>query len=128
MSLARSLAISLVGLEGELVEVQCDISSGLPGLSFTGLPDTSVVEARDRVRSAVLNSGATWPQQKITVALLPADLRKVGSRFDLALAGAGLAGGGTGPAAAVSEAGGDAGAGAGGWPPPGPRVPPAGPA
>jgi magnesium chelatase family protein len=104
MTLGRSLAVSLVGLEGQLVEVQCDISSGLPGLSFTGLPDTSVVEARDRVRSALLNSGASWPQQKITVALLPADLRKVGSRFDLALAVALLAGAGTVPAEAITEA------------------------
>jgi magnesium chelatase family protein len=93
MPLARALAMSLVGLDGQLVEVECDISSGLPGLSFTGLPDTSVVESRDRVRSAIANSQAEWPKQKITVALLPADLRKVGSRFDLALALAVLAAG-----------------------------------
>jgi magnesium chelatase family protein len=104
MPLARTLAISLAGLEGQLVEVQCDISSGLPGLSFTGLPDTSVVEARDRVRSALVNSGVPWPNQKITVALLPADVRKVGSRFDLALAVAVLAGCGVVPAEAVADA------------------------
>jgi magnesium chelatase family protein len=104
MALARTLAMSLAGLEGQLVEVQCDISTGLPGLSFTGLPDTSVVEARDRVRSALINSGVAWPNQKITVALLPADLRKVGSRFDLALAVAVLAGAGVVPPDAVAEA------------------------
>jgi magnesium chelatase family protein len=91
MGLARTLAVALTGLEGRLVEVQCDISNGLPGLSFTGLPDTSVVESRDRLRAAVLNSGAEWPSQKVTVALLPADLRKVGSRFDLAVGMAVLA-------------------------------------
>ena len=103
MALARSFALSLVGVEGELVEVQCDISSGLPGLTFTGLPDASVTESRERVRSAIVNSGASWPNQKITVALLPADLRKVGSRFDLALALAVLAGAGVVPAAAVAD-------------------------
>ena len=103
MALARCYAMSLVGLEGQLVEVQCDISSGLPGLSFTGLPDASVLEARERVRSAVVNSGASWPNQKITVALLPADVRKVGSRFDLALALAVLAGAGAVPPAAVAD-------------------------
>jgi magnesium chelatase family protein len=91
MPLARTLAMTLVGLEGQLIEVECDISSGLPGLSLTGLPDTSVVESRDRVRSAIANCGAEWPRQKITVALLPADVRKIGSRFDLALALAVLA-------------------------------------
>lgn len=86
MTLARSLAVSLTGLDGQLVEVECDISAGLPGLSFTGLPDASVMESRDRLRAALLNSGVKWPDRKITVALLPADVRKVGSRFDLAVA------------------------------------------
>lgn len=86
MSLARTLAVALVGLHGQLVEIECDISSGLPGMSFTGLPDASVNESRDRLRAALANSGADWPERKITVALLPADVRKVGSRFDLATA------------------------------------------
>jgi magnesium chelatase family protein len=101
MSLSRSLAVSLTGLEGQLVEVQCDISAGLPGLSFTGLPDTSVIESRDRLRSALLNSGGEWPNRKVTVALLPADVRKVGSRFDLAVGVAVLAAGGQVPAESV---------------------------
>jgi len=86
MGLARTLSVALAGVSGKLVEVETDLSAGLPGLTFTGLPDVSVTEARDRVRAAVLNSGFQWPSQRITVALLPADLRKNGSMFDLALA------------------------------------------
>jgi magnesium chelatase family protein len=104
MSLARTLAISLAGLDGQLVEVECDISAGLPGLSFTGLPDASVVESRDRLRAAILNSGAEWPNRKVTVALLPADVRKVGSRFDLAVGVCVLAAGGQVPVDAVAGA------------------------
>ncbi|MCL2781484.1 MAG: YifB family Mg chelatase-like AAA ATPase [Actinomycetia bacterium] len=91
MTVARTLAVSLIGVTGQLVEVEADLSAGLPGLSFTGRADASVVEARDRIRSAVLNSGLSWPNRRITVALLPADMRKVGARFDLALAVAVLA-------------------------------------
>jgi magnesium chelatase family protein len=104
MGLSHTFAVSLTGLEGSLVEVECDISAGLPGLSFTGLPDTSVVESRDRLRSALLNSGAEWPNSKITVALLPADVRKVGSRFDLAVGVAVLAAAGQVPTDFVSRA------------------------
>ncbi|MFN2562241.1 MAG: YifB family Mg chelatase-like AAA ATPase [Jatrophihabitans sp.] len=104
MPLACTLAVALTGLEGQLVEVECDISNGLPGLSFTGLPDASVLQSRERVRSAVLNSGVDWPHQKITMALLPADLPKVGSRFDLALALAVLAAAGSVPANSVGRA------------------------
>src|SRR6478736_1834742 len=87
MSIARTLGVALTGLTGQIVEVQADLSAGLPGLTFTGLPDTSVVEARDRIRAAVLNSGSAWPNRRITLALLPADVRKAGSRFDLAIVG-----------------------------------------
>ncbi len=104
MGLARTLAVALIGTEGQLVEVECDISTGLPGLSFTGLPDTSVMESRDRLRSALLNSDAEWPSHKVTVALLPADLRKVGSRFDLAVGMAVLAADGQVPAESVAGA------------------------
>ena len=77
---------------------------GLPGLSFTGLPDASVNESRDRLRSALVNSGASWPNGKVTVALLPADVRKVGSRFDLAVAIALLGAAEQVPPAAVAGA------------------------
>jgi magnesium chelatase family protein len=86
MGLARTSSVALVGSRGHVIEVEVDISQGLPGLTFTGLPDTSVSEARDRVRAAILNAGGSWPQQRITVALLPADVRKHGSIFDLAVA------------------------------------------
>lgn len=102
MTVARTYAATLVGVAGYPVEIEADLSSGLPGLTFTGLPDTTVVEARDRVRAAILNSGADWPNRRITLALLPADLRKFGSRFDLALAVAILAVAGAIPAENLS--------------------------
>ena len=104
MGLARALAVALTGLDGQVVEVECDISAGLPGLAFTGRADTSVVESRDRVRAAVVNSGASWPGLKMTVALLPADVRKVGSRFDLAVGLAVLAADEQVPPASVARA------------------------
>jgi magnesium chelatase family protein len=91
MALARSLAVALTGVRASVVEVEADLSQGLPTMSFTGSADTSVVESRDRVRAAVQNSGISWPNRRITVALLPADVRKSGSRFDLAIAVAVLA-------------------------------------
>ncbi|MEP6599788.1 MAG: YifB family Mg chelatase-like AAA ATPase [Actinomycetota bacterium] len=103
MPIARTLAIAITGVTGQLVEVEADLSAGLPGLSFTGLADVSVVESRDRIRAAVLNAGAEWPNRRITVALLPADVRKVGSRFDLALALVVLAAGGAVPSGAIAD-------------------------
>ena len=91
MALARTRAVALIGMDGQLVEIEADLSAGLPGMSITGLADTAVMESRDRIRSAIANSGADWPNRRITVALLPADVRKAGSRFDLALAVAVLA-------------------------------------
>ncbi len=95
MSYARALAIGLTGVTGHLVEVEADVAAGLPGLALTGLPDTALHEARDRVRAALANSGESWPNRRITVNLLPATLPKHGSGFDLAIAtvvsaGAGL--------------------------------------
>jgi magnesium chelatase family protein len=99
MSYARVLCIGLVGLTGHLVEVEADLSTGLPVVVLTGLPDTALNEARDRVRAAVVNSGQTWPNRRITVNLLPATLPKHGSGFDLAIACALLAGAGELPLA-----------------------------
>jgi magnesium chelatase family protein len=85
MSYARVLCIGLVGMQGHLVEVEADLYPGLPAVVLTGLPDTELHEARDRVRAAVVNSGQAWPNRRITVNLLPATLPKHGSCFDLAV-------------------------------------------
>jgi magnesium chelatase family protein len=78
------------GLEARLVEVQVDISSGVPGFFLVGLASGSVREARERVRAAIRNSGLTFPQRRLTVNLAPAELRKDGSGLDLAI-GVGIA-------------------------------------
>lgn len=99
MSYARVLCVGLVGVTGHLVEVEADLSAGLPAVVLTGLPDTALNEARDRVRAAVVNSGQSWPNRRITVNLLPATLPKHGSGFDLAISCALLAGAGELPLA-----------------------------
>ena len=104
MALARTFSVSVIGVSGRLVEVEADLSAGLPGLTFTGLADASVLESRERVRAAVLNSGFSWPNKRITVALLPADLRKHGSMFDLALAVSVLCAAGEVPSSALVDA------------------------
>jgi magnesium chelatase family protein len=99
MSYAKVLAVGLVGLAGHVVEVEADLAAGLPGLTLTGLPDAALSEARDRVRAALVNSGESWPNRRITVNLLPAALPKHGSVFDLAIAATVLAGAGELPLA-----------------------------
>jgi len=86
MALARAHSVAIVGVEGHLIEVEADIAQGLPMTILIGLPDTALREARDRIRAAIVNSGESWPQQKITVGLSPASLPKRGSGFDLAIA------------------------------------------
>jgi magnesium chelatase family protein len=84
--------VTLVGVQGHLVEVEADLGQGVPSFSLVGLPDTSLSESRDRVRAAVLNSGQPWPAtRRITINLSPASLPKRGSSFDLAIAAAVLA-------------------------------------
>jgi len=85
MGLATALSVALVGLRGEPVEVQCHVASGLPQFTVTGLPDAAVTQARDRVRAAVLTSGAEWPGRRITIGLYPATLPKTGSALDLSV-------------------------------------------
>jgi magnesium chelatase family protein len=86
MALGRTTSAALVGVEGALVGVEADIGPGLPGYTLVGLPDTALHESRDRVRAAIVNSGCSWPDRRITVGLSPADLPKSGSHFDLAVA------------------------------------------
>ena len=84
--LARLPSAALRGLNAEPVDVEVDLSRGLPAWNMVGLPEAAVREARDRVRSALLNSGFEFPLRHITVNLAPADKRKDGSHFDLPVA------------------------------------------
>ncbi|OPF72694.1 Mg chelatase-like protein [Streptomyces antioxidans] len=86
MGFARTCSVALVGVEGVVVEVQADLEPGVAAFTLVGLPDKSLVESRDRVRAAVVNSGGEWPQRKLTVGLSPASVPKGGSGFDLAVA------------------------------------------
>lgn len=86
MGYARACSVALVGVEGVVVEVQADLEPGVAAFTLVGLPDKSLIESRDRVRAAVVNSGAEWPQKKLTVGLSPASVPKSGSGFDLAVA------------------------------------------
>ncbi len=85
--LSKVTSCAVVGLDGALVDVEVDISNGQPGLTIVGLPDTSVQESRERVRSAIKNSNLFYPfNKRITVNLAPADLRKEGPSYDLPIA------------------------------------------
>ncbi|MFB7498680.1 YifB family Mg chelatase-like AAA ATPase [Streptomyces sp. NPDC056161] len=86
MGFARTCSVALVGVEGVVVEVQADLEPGVAAFTLVGLPDKSLTESRDRVRAAVVNSGASWPSKKLTVGLSPASVPKAGSGFDLAVA------------------------------------------
>ena len=79
----QARSVGLDGLTGIPVTVDCDISRGLPGMNIVGLGDAAVVQARDRVRSAVINSGLQWPKSRVVVSLSPASVPKTGSGFDL---------------------------------------------
>lgn len=103
MVLGRTLAVSLLGMTGHVVEVEAHLAPSLPAFVLVGLPDASLAEARDRVRAAVVSCGLTWPNRRTTVNLAPAALPKSGPGFDLAIAVAVLAGAG------VLGAGGPAG-------------------
>ena len=85
MSVATTHGIALSGLEGHIIDIEVDVSQGLPGYQLLGLPDAALNEARDRIRSAIHNSAKRWPQSKITVSLSPAWLPKSGSSFDLSI-------------------------------------------
>ena len=84
--LAKVTSCAVVGLEGVLIEVEVDISRGLPSMTIVGLPDTAVQESRERVRAAIKNSGLPFPSERLTVNLAPADIRKAGPAYDLPIA------------------------------------------
>jgi magnesium chelatase family protein len=98
VAVCRAVSLSLLGIDAVPVEVEVDVSVGLPGFSIVGLPDTAVQEARERVRVAISNSGFKFPTKRVIVNLAPANLRKEGAAFDLPIALAILAASG-----AVSE-------------------------
>ncbi len=84
--LAKVHSCTLSGISGIPLEIEIDIADGLPAFDIIGLPDASVREAKERVRAAIRNSGFSFPYSRITVNLAPADLKKEGSAFDLAIA------------------------------------------
>jgi magnesium chelatase family protein len=86
VTLGRTLSVVLAGLDAHVVTVEADIGTGLPGMVWTGLPDTAVRQSENRVRSAVHSSREAWPTHRITIGMSPASLRKSGSGFDLAVA------------------------------------------
>jgi magnesium chelatase family protein len=103
VTLARTWSVGLAGVRGAMVEVEVDMAPGVPGVVLVGLPDTVVRQSVDRVRAAVANAGAKFPQRRITIGLSPAAMPKQGSGFDLALAAAVLAAAETVPRDAVDR-------------------------
>jgi magnesium chelatase family protein len=103
VTLARTWSVGLVGVQGAMVEVEVDLASGVPSVALVGLPDTVVRQSVDRVRAAVVNTGAEFPLRRVTIGLSPASMPKQGSGFDLALAAAVLAAAGTVPRDAVDS-------------------------
>ncbi len=102
--LSRVYTPACFGINGELVEIECDMSNGLPGFVTVGLGDKAVDEARERVRSAIRNSGLLLPPRRITLNLAPADLPKDGTGYDLGMAVAVLVASGQIPAEATETA------------------------
>ena len=84
--IARIWSGSYQGIDAFPVEVEVDVSMGLPRLAVVGLPDQAIKEAKERVRAAIKNSGYPFPSRKITVNLAPADVKKEGPAFDLPIA------------------------------------------
>lgn len=103
MSLALVHSRAQVGVSAPAVSVEAHLANGLPALTLVGLPEATVKESKDRVRSAILNSGLEFPARRITLNLAPADLPKDGGRFDLAIALGILAANGQFPIAALGE-------------------------
>src|SRR5437660_9459834 len=84
--LAHVLSSTVVGIDAIPLTVECDISTAIPMFTVVGLPDAAVQESRERVRSAIRNSGFEFPLRRITINLAPADVKKEGPSFDLPIA------------------------------------------
>jgi len=74
--IAKVFSFGLIGLEGYPIEIEADVSSGLPAVSIVGLADATVKESRERVKAAIKNSGFFWPQERITINLAPSSVKK----------------------------------------------------
>ena len=101
---AKTYGATTLGIDGRIIDVEVDVSPGLPGFELVGLPDTSVKESKERVRTAIRNSGIQLRQERVTVNLAPADVRKDSSGLDLPIAVGLLASYGMVPEAAVQSA------------------------
>lgn len=86
MTLATVLSRAKIGIDAPVIQVEVHLSAGLPALNIVGMPEAAVKESKDRVRSAIINSGFEFPQRRITINLAPAELPKEGARFDLPIA------------------------------------------
>ncbi|NNG39744.1 YifB family Mg chelatase-like AAA ATPase [Flexivirga sp. ID2601S] len=95
MTIGRTRSVAVTGIHGRVVDVEADVSGGLPCFTVSGMPDTACRQSPDRVKAAAVNSDLELPKQRITVNLSPASLLKQGSGFDLAIAVAALVAGGT---------------------------------
>ena len=84
--LAKIFSLGVIGIEAYPVEIEVDVAHGLPAVNIVGMADTAVRESKERVKSAIRNSGFKWPAERITVSLAPSDTRKEGASFDLAVA------------------------------------------
>lgn len=83
--LAKVFSFGLLGIEAYPIEIEVDVSRGLPAITLVGLADTAIRESKERVKSAIKNSGFDWPAERITVSLAPSDIKKEGTSFDLAI-------------------------------------------
>ncbi len=84
--IAKVLSFGLQGIEAYLIEIEVDVARGLPAINVIGLPDSAVRESRERVKSAIKNSGFEWPAERITIGLAPSGVKKEGTSFDLGIA------------------------------------------
>jgi magnesium chelatase family protein len=84
--LAKVHSLGIIGIEATVTEIEVDVASGLPAVSIVGLPDSAIKESKERVRAGIKNSGFSYPADKITINLAPANIKKEGSSFDVAIA------------------------------------------
>src|SRR6185295_18322383 len=84
--IAKVFSAAVIGLDAEPIEVEADVTNGLPATIVVGLPDTAVQESRERVKTAIKNSGSGYPLTRVSVNLAPADVPKLGTHFDLPIA------------------------------------------